>query len=143
MIDRRVATGLAFLLALACGGAQGGADDATAAKAKGQTPRGAKVFNRDCALCHGESGQGQSGSPPVMGQGALPLKGVGGDAGPFRTAKDVFDYVKKTMPKPAEKAGSLSDADYWAVVEYMLIGAGRDVPAGLSDANAADVVINK
>ncbi|HMR73979.1 MAG TPA: cytochrome c [Polyangiaceae bacterium] len=130
-------------LLVSCGGGGGAANDASVAKAKKQSPKGAQVYQRECAGCHGNSGQGLGGTPEVLGAAALPLKGVGGDHGPFRNAQDVFDYVKREMPLPKSKAGSLSDEDCWAVVEYMLAGSGRDVGPGLTAENAASVVVNK
>ncbi len=132
-----------FPILLACGGSGSPANDAAVAKAKKQSPTGAKVYKSECAGCHGSQGQGLGGTPEVMGPTALPLKGVGGDIGPFKTAQDVFDYVKKEMPLPKSKVGSLSDEEYWAVVEYMLVGSKRKVSPGLSAENAADVVVNQ
>jgi cytochrome c len=144
MKAQRLLATLLVPLAVACGGGQGGAaNDTTIAKATKQSPKGEKVFQRECAGCHGKDGQGLGGTPQVLGASALPLTGVGGDHGPFRSAQDVFDYVKAQMPLPKSRVGSLSDEEYWAVVEYMLVGSGRDVAPGLSADSAASTVVNK
>lgn len=133
---------LVALAALGCGGGGGGGASPVAA-AKSAAPRGAQVFERECAGCHGAEGEGIAGTPAVMGDGALPLKGAGGDHGPFANAHDVFAYVKKEMPLPQAKAGSLSDEDYWAVTAYLLAGSGRKLPpGGLTAENAKSVVVN-
>ncbi len=132
-----------FPILFACGGSASPANDAAVAKAKKQSPIGAKVYKKECAGCHGSQGQGLGGTPEVMGPTALPMKGVGGDTGPFENAQDVFDYLQRAMPLPKSKIGSLSDEEYWAVVEYMLVGAKRKVPPGLNGDNASDVVVNK
>lgn len=112
-------------------------------QARSASPRGAKVYERECSGCHGDDGGGLSGTPRVMGAGALPLRGASGKLGPLRSAKDVFDYVSSEMPLPKARVGSLPEADYWAVVEFMLRGAGKDVPAeGLSAATASSIVVN-
>src|SRR5262245_34823054 len=57
----------------ACGASQIGASDANFAKAKKASPPGAEVFQRECAGCHGDKGEGLTGNPGLMGGGALPL----------------------------------------------------------------------
>ncbi len=130
---------LPAVLALACGGGQGGA----VANARQAAPRGAKVFDKECGGCHGAEGQGVQGTPPLMGAGALPTRGASGKLGPFHDAQQLFDYVKQEMPLPKAQVGSLSDSDYWAVVEFMIRGTGRSVPeGGLTAENAASVTLN-
>src|SRR5256885_1466858 len=45
-----------------------------------QADRGAKLFAKNCAKCHGDAGQGSKKAPPVVGKEALPLD-------PAKTAK--------------------------------------------------------
>jgi mono/diheme cytochrome c family protein len=149
----------------ACSSTPLGAQPANLAKANA-TP-GAAVFKRSCASCHGEAGEGVSNTPPVMGSTALPLykrdpatisdpamqdpaeqlrqKSLppGADArGAFKTAADLFKYVSREMPQPKAKAGSLSPEEYWAVINYMLVGHGSAVPeGGVNAGNAASVAI--
>jgi mono/diheme cytochrome c family protein len=156
-------------LIAACAGSAPSANasllDANLAKAKQVTPPGAEVFERQCAACHGQKGEGLSSAPPVIGPGALPTykrdpnlssnpamqsqaqyrtnESVGADKrGAFVTAKDLFDYTSREMPLPQSKKGSLSTEDYWAVVNYMLIAHGVNVPeGGVNEQNAASVKI--
>ena len=126
---------------------------------------GAGVYQRDCSGCHGARGEGLGSAPAVMGPGALPTYArdqsttsnpamqdlaeqqrkqslpTGADLrGAFRTAADVHRYVSHQMPLPRSKAGTLSPEDYWAVVNFLLLGHGAPVPAGgVNEGNAANV----
>lgn len=128
---------------------------------------GADIYGRACASCHGQRGEGLAQSPPVMGSGALPLYErdpsttsnpafqdiaeqqrkqslpPGADTrGAFATAADVYKYVSREMPLPKTKAGSLTPQEYWAVVNFLLVGHGSAVPAGgITEANAATVEV--
>lgn len=133
---------LAGLAALGCAGGIG-ASKPQLASAQRQAPQGAQVYSSQCADCHGKDGGGGAHAPPLMGPRGLPLHGHDGDSGPFATAQDVFGYVKAKMPLPQSHAGTLSDAQYWAVVGYILAGKGVHLPAGgVTPANAASVVAN-
>lgn len=134
MIARRVFG--SFLLVLsACGGGAGHGSELASARAA--APAGSKVFARECAGCHGNDGQGHGSTPALIGPGTLPPEG---EAGPLHTAADLFAYVKGKMPLPRARVGSLSDADYWAVVTFLVATKHRAVPAGGIDAaNAASV----
>ena len=159
--------GLISLAAVACSSTPPGATDANLAKAKKMSPPGADLFQRECAGCHGNRGEGMSSNPPTMGPGALPLykrdpttstnpamqqqaqyrtneQGVGTDQRrpEFKTAQNLFDYVSKEMPLPKSKAGSLKPEEYWALVNFMLVSNGVEVPAGgVTAENAASVSI--
>jgi hypothetical protein len=59
---------------------------------------------------------------------------------PFRNAQDLHGFVSRNMPLPKERAGSLSEEDYWAIVNFMLLAHGVDVPPeGVTRANASAV----
>jgi hypothetical protein len=59
---------------------------------------------------------------------------------PFRTADDLYRYVSKNMPLPADKAGSLSADEYWAIINFILQAHGvRVPPEGVAAANASSV----
>jgi mono/diheme cytochrome c family protein len=132
--------GLLVLLALgasACGAATPGAEPSALSAASETSPAGARVFADHCAGCHGKRGEGQSGTPPVMGKRALE-----GD-GQLHTAADLFEYLKSNMPLPRQKVGSLSDEQYWAVTTYLIAANGKPVPAGgVGPENAKSVVIH-
>jgi len=117
---------------------------APAAGAENQVARGGKLYGQSCANCHGAAGEGTSGAPAVVGKGALPL-----DPAPtakarttkFHTAKDVADFVVKTMP--ANAPGSLSPDDYLAILAFDLHANGIDMTGKtLTMANLADFVIH-
>jgi hypothetical protein len=150
----------------ACASVPRGASDGNLAKAQSGAPEGAASFARSCAQCHGERGESTGGAPRIMGEGALPelpqeananadpaagdpellrLRAQTRPAGapsrdPFRTADDVYRYVSKSMPLPADKAGSLSAEEYWAIINFMLLGHGVQIPPeGVTEANASAV----
>lgn len=134
-----------WVVGLAVAGCAGGmgASGPQLASAQQQAPQGADVFASECAGCHGKDGGGGAHAPPLMGPKALPLHGHDGDTGPFASAQDVFGYVKARMPLPKSHAGSLSDAQYWAVTNYILAGKGLKLPdGGVTPANASSVVVN-
>src|SRR5262249_51342133 len=141
-------------IACACASAPRGATDANMAKAQSRSPDGWTSFKRSCAPCHGERGESVSRAPRILGEGALPefpeeqsanTNPAAGDpellklqsqtrpAGapsrdPFRTAEDLYRYVSKNMPLPADKAGSLSPEEYWSIIDFMLLAHGVLVP---------------
>jgi cytochrome c len=150
----------------ACASTPHGATDANMAKAESGSPEGFASFKRNCAGCHGERGQSVSRAPRIMGQGALPeyppepnlnadpaagdpellrLRAQTRPAGapsrdPFRTAEDLYRYVSKNMPLPADKAGALSADEYWKIINFMLLAHGVPVPPeGVTAANASSV----
>ncbi len=131
-------------------------------------PDGAKLFSLHCASCHGDRGQGLVHAPAIIGTGALAeyaaeatsasnpqlsnpgqvqtqkLTQVPGAASraPFRTAADVYQYISTRMPMPAKNAGSLTAQEYWALLNFMLVSHGAQVPeGGVNEANAASVAL--
>lgn len=83
---------------------------------------GKAVFEKRCAKCHGEKGQGGQGLRSV----ALPLIGPAADVEAFVNAKFLFDYISTIMPQDAP--GSLSKQDYLNVLSFLLVENGI-VPA--------------
>jgi cytochrome c len=85
----------------------------------GTVTQGKQVFGDNCAVCHGDSGQGGIKDRLVGGQGTLatdkPVKTVG-SFWPYATT--LFDYIHRAMPYPTP--GSLSNDDTYAVVAYIL-----------------------
>jgi mono/diheme cytochrome c family protein len=116
------AGGLCLIAAVACASTPPGASDANLAKAKKMSAPGADLFQRECAGCHGNRGEGLSANPGTMGPGALPLykrdpatstnpalqqqaqyrsneQTMGADPRKqFETAQDLFAYVSTQMP---------------------------------------------
>ena len=154
------------LVWLGCASVQTGATVEDLSRAQGPAAAGATVFNNQCAKCHGQRGEGLGGASAILGPGALPefprSTGGAGDpnvvdpqliqiqaqarpAGaawrdPFRNAMDLYNFTTKHLPK--SQAQSLKDADYWAVVNFMLAVQGATLPPrGIDASNAASIPI--
>jgi mono/diheme cytochrome c family protein len=125
---------------------------------------GAGLFETQCASCHGEHGEGRGNVPAIMGPGALRRQppvdtlsqttnaGSDGQRGALRppspdqgrpefvTAASLHSYLVYHMPKIERQP--MTEADYWAVVQFMLIAHGSEVPEeGVSAANGARIAI--
>jgi cytochrome c len=148
-----------------CSTATLGATEPQLANGRDRASAGADVFVNECARCHGRRGQGLAGAPEILGPGALPeyprsmSSGMQAIVDPdqlqiqqqtrpagaptrdlFRTAADLDAYVHDHLPKA--RAAAMKDDDYWAVVTYMLVVQGAEVPAqGIGPANAGTIVI--
>jgi mono/diheme cytochrome c family protein len=160
----------AFAFGLACSsGVRGAADqDLTAAKAR--SSKGAEIFERDCASCHGKRGEGSKSAPPLMGSGALPVKRVQridsaalndpilrerlqretvpGTTGEkeararFNSAKDIYDYF--TTDHRDIGGASLTPEEVLATLTFVLTAHGLAVPeTGLTEENATSVANSK
>jgi cytochrome c len=87
---------------------------------RGSVNQGEVVYTENCAVCHGDFGEG-IGCWPVLagGQDTLraerPEKTIG-SYWPYLST--VFDYVRRAMPYG--NARSLSDDDVYAVTAYLL-----------------------
>ncbi|MFG1372674.1 cytochrome c [Xanthobacter oligotrophicus] len=87
---------------------------------KGSVKHGEELFLQNCAVCHGEFGEG-AGRWPVLagGQGTLksdrPEKTIG-SFWPY--ASTVFDYVHRAMPFGNNQ--SLTADETYAIVAYLL-----------------------
>jgi mono/diheme cytochrome c family protein len=149
-------------IGVGCAANQRGATDANMANANAKAVEGGKLYAQKCASCHGQKGEGLT-APAVIGYGALPeypkqssLTGNVTDpselqlrewsrAGtpkrePFRNAQDVFNYISQRMP--LKEAGKLRPDEYWAILNFVLIAHGTQVPPeGLGSANASKVSI--
>ena len=79
---------------------------------------GEKLYQQQCASCHGDQGQGGVANR-LVGGGSLntnsPVKTVG-SFWPYSTA--IFDYVKRAMPHQAPQ--SLTDDQVYAATAYIL-----------------------
>jgi mono/diheme cytochrome c family protein len=152
------------LSAVACSAARPGASDTTLTQARDRAAQGSSVFSARCGSCHGDRGEGKAYAPPTMGAGALPLyprdtsmsptttdpqqlqlqaqtRPPGAPSrSPFKTAQDLFDYLSRHTPDDSLR--SLTHADLWAVVTFMLIAHGSQVPeGGVTAANASSISI--
>jgi mono/diheme cytochrome c family protein len=145
-LTKRVA--LSSLLWLA---ACGGDDDKGAVEEEAETDafalqaaRGATLYGRHCASCHGDSGQGSEEAPRLVGldQGALPEKPPASRAVrtvDFVTVADVASFAVANMP-PGE-GGSLSNAEYLAILAFDLKANGITLEEELSLELAAELTI--
>ncbi|WP_291853344.1 cytochrome c [Bradyrhizobium sp.] len=87
---------------------------------KGTVKQGDELFQAQCAVCHGEFGQGV-GRWPVLAGGLGTLKADRPDKtiGSFwPELSTVFDYIKRAMPYG--NAQSLSNDDVYALTAYLL-----------------------
>lgn len=87
---------------------------------KGTVKQGEEIFQAQCALCHGEFGEGKDRWPVLAGgHGSLtadrPEKTVGSF---WPSASTVFDYIKRAMP--FGDAQSLSNDQIYALTAYIL-----------------------
>lgn len=150
----------------ACASTPYGATDANLARARVGSPPGAQLFEQNCAGCHGERGESTTNAPRILGEGALPeyprprdvnassaagdpealrLESLSRPAGapwrdPFRTAKDLHQFVSTKMPPSEASRASISPEDYWAIINFMLLAHGVGVPpGGVTETNAASV----
>lgn len=114
---------------------------AAAPPMSGQAKKGAELYGAHCARCHGPAGQGSAKAPPVVGKDALPLKARAGARRDveFRTARDVLDYVQRAMP--GGKPGSLTAAEYAAILAFDLTANGVDVSKKTIDAESARAIV--
>lgn len=69
---------------------------------------GPDVYAQQCAVCHGDAGQGTAFGPRVIG----PSAGINA-----YTPQELDRYVRSSMPLGAP--GSLSDQQYRAVIDYL------------------------
>ena len=120
---------------VACGG--GGGGETTAPHPTDQVAWGQELYGKHCASCHGDHGQGDGDTPAVVGKDALPLDRANAKFRKvqFHTAKDVFDWVKASMPP--KHGGSIKDEEYAAILAFDLKANGVDLGGKQVDATTA------
>jgi cytochrome c len=120
------------------------------------------LFAQKCAGCHGDRGQGSTKAPVIIGGGALRVYPRAASADnlttdpnelqlrtdtqlpgaatrpPFKTAKNVFDYIQAKMP--AQAPGTLRPEQTWAILDFMLRAHGVVVPEGGVTAQNASTI---
>jgi hypothetical protein len=165
----RIICGLVCGLAwVGCASTQTGATAEDLVRAHDQAGQGATAFTNECAKCHGQRGEGLASAPAILGPGALPEypRSTGSASDPtvldpqliqiqaqtrpagaasrdrFRNALDLYNFTFRHLPK--SRAEELKEADYWAVVSFLLAAQGASLPPrGIDPANAAAVPIPK
>lgn len=89
----------------------------------GTARQGKSVYDINCAVCHGASGEGTSGNTVIVGgdmqSEGPPLRTVG-SYWPY--ASTVFDFIRRAMPATAPK--SLSNEQVYQVTAYVLFMNG-------------------
>lgn len=110
-----------------------------------QVTAGQTLYAANCASCHGNSGEGGD-APRVVGldKGALPLDPPADSKfrkTQFKTAADVAGFVVKSMPP--NKAGSLTEEQYFSILAFDLHANGVDLPNKIDGSNAASVVLHE
>ena len=110
-------------------------------KGSGTVMVGEELFTEQCAICHGDFGEGVDRWPILAGgQDSLteerPEKTIG-SYWPYLST--VYDYVRRAMPYG--NARSLSDDDVYAITAYLLYlnDLVEDEEFELSDKNFLDV----
>jgi cytochrome c553 len=154
------------LLLMGCSVTPSGASDAHLAQAKSRAVRGAALFDASCAGCHGPRGEGLAGAPAILGATGLPryprdqsglqlyqdpnqVQRQNQDRVPgaasrveFVNAQDVQGYLKEHLGQVQAGASNLSEDDSWALINFLLIAHGSNVPnEEISAANARDVAV--
>ena len=94
-----------------------------------QIQQGAVAYAANCASCHGANLDG----------GAGPKLSDPGMHNRFATALDLYQYVTTSMPPGDDGPGSLSDAEYLAIVAFILDKRDVTHAGALSLATAAEV----
>jgi len=96
-----------------------GPDGTGLPEGKGTVAAGRKLFEAQCARCHGPTAEGDVGPRLVGGQGTLrtprPLKTVG-SFWPYATT--LWDYINRAMP--FDRPGLLQPSEVYAAVAYVL-----------------------
>ncbi len=147
ILDVRAGLGLGCLFVFACGAAH--ADEPQDPNPEGpshkhntaEVSEGGADYVAQCAKCHGATGRGTKDGPAVVGEGALPLNPPPGAklrTSKFETAADVFDFMKAHMP--ADKPGSLSDNQYYAILAFDLKLNGVDLENKKVDPTTASTI---
>ncbi len=126
-------------------GAPAGAPSAGPATSfQAQVAEGQKLYEEHCANCHGDSGEGGTKAPRVVGlaQGALPLDPPADRKyrkNRFVTVADVADFVVPNMPPG--KGNSLPADQYWDILAFDLHANGVDLPSPLTPELAKTLTI--
>lgn len=89
------------------------------AGASAQIADGAKLYQANCAICHGANGRDAAAFPrPIWGQGQ--------DIKKFLTSKGLFDYLQMLMP--FDDPNKINNQQKTAITAFMLFQNGN-VPA--------------
>ena len=101
---------------------------------RGDAMAGERIYQAQCASCHGAKGEGVAPYPALVGREPREGFSFGNDPKLVRTignywpsATGLFDYIRRTMPLTAP--GTLVNSEVYAVTAYLLV-ANEILPAG-------------
>lgn len=86
-----------------------------------QTAQGAELYRQRCQSCHETEG----GIGPDLSSEVLRY---------YHSPRALFDYIQMAMPY--ESPGSLSDEEYWSIVQYLVTSRELLEPVRLDETNA-------
>ena len=98
----------------------------------GKAADGGKIFAEQCALCHGDKGQGGRAARLIGGPPKATIDGGKTIANYWPYATTLFDFIRRAMPFPAPR--SLSNEQVYALVAFILaenklIGENEEINA--------------
>ncbi|MGE3538702.1 MAG: c-type cytochrome [Candidatus Tectimicrobiota bacterium] len=101
-----------------------------------QVETGRQVYVRECARCHGPIGGTGQTAPALLSRDMAQRLTT------FQTASALFTFLRFSMPQ--DKPGSLSEADYWAVLAFVLTHNGLlTTPAPLGPETADGLLLRR
>jgi mono/diheme cytochrome c family protein len=113
---------------------------------RGDAVAGERIYQAQCASCHGAKGEGVAPYPPLVGREPREGFSFGNDPKLVRTvgnywpsATGLFDYIRRTMPLTAP--GTLVNSEVYAVTAYLLV-ANEILPAGAALDSTSLMAVN-
>jgi len=105
----------------------------------GTAKEGAALYAKQCATCHGKSGEGAVAARLVMGSPGNPHRGpfTDQDRHPvsfWAYSTTVWDYINRAMP--ANRGGSLKPDEVYALTAYLLYMNGIIQETDVMDAQS-------
>jgi mono/diheme cytochrome c family protein len=100
--------------------------------------RAKKLYAIDCAVCHGDNGDGKTDMAKDQKLPMVDYTDPNTLAG--KKDQDLFDIIRKGKDKmPAEEAGRAKDEDVWALIHYIRsFSKGQAATAPPADAPKTD-----
>ncbi len=106
---------------------------------QGTAKEGAELYAKQCAVCHGKTGEGAVADKLVMGSPGNPHQGTYTDQdrhpiGFWAYSTTVWDYINRAMP--ANKGGTLKPDEVYALTAYLLYMNGIIKESDVMDAQS-------
>jgi len=106
---------------------------------RGTAKEGAELYAKQCAVCHGKTGEGGVADRLVMGSPGNPHRGMYTDqdrhpVGFWAYATTVWDYINRAMP--ANRGGTLKPDEVYALTAYLLYMNGIIKESDVMDAQS-------